>query len=563
MPLQHFLWNDPRPIPDFVTKNLECYSEPFQSILFQRGITTSEDAINFLLPKEQDWHSAIQLRQIGTACQIISDAVENQDLITVYGDYDADGITSTALLTLTLRKIGGKVIPYLPNRFSSGYGLNIQAINELHNLGVKLLITADNGIRSDIEISHAKSLGMSVVVTDHHEPGNYLPDADALINPKLPDDNYPNKQLAGVGVIYKLVCALQDLYPIINPHDYLDLVAIGTVADVVPLTGENRYLVRQGLTVLNKLQRQGLVSLIGAANLNNRKITSADISFQIAPRINSSGRLEVDRPDIPLKLLLSSKPGESGSLSQELEIHNTRRKLLSRDLQIRINSEILKLAPTTSLIMSFDKNNHLGVAGIAAGYLARKYYSPVIVGQIGCEETIASCRSIPEFNMISALNQCKDMFIRYGGHKMAAGFTIHNQKLAELRKRLESITMDRLSGLDLHPKLDIDAEISLNSINNSLYKELEKLEPTGSRNRQALFLTRNLIATNKSRVGKNLDHMKLTVSDGNNHFDAIGFGFGETSETMAEEFDLVYALTINNYRGKRSFQLQIHDLRKS
>ncbi len=563
MPLQHFLWNDPRPIPDSVAENLEIYSEPFRSILFQRGITTSEGAINFLLPKEQDWHSAIQLRQIDTACQIISAAVENQDLITVYGDYDADGITSTALLTLILRKIGGNVIPFLPNRFSSGYGLNIQKINELHNLGVKLLITADNGIRSNAEVSHAKSLGISVIITDHHEPGNHIPDADALINPKLPDDNYPNKHLAGVGVIYKLVCALQDIYPIINPQDYLDLVAIGTVADVVPLTGENRYLVRQGLTVLNRLQRQGLVSLIGVANLNNRKITSTDISFQIAPRINSSGRLEVDQADIPLKLLLSSSPGESGSLAQELEVHNTRRKVLSRNLQNRINSEILKLVPTPSIIMSFEKNNHLGVAGIAAGYLARKYYSPVIVGHMGSELTIASCRSIPEFNIISALDQCKDLFIRHGGHKMAAGFTIQNQKLTKLKRRLLSITKDHLSGLDLHPKLDIDAEISLDSIDNSLYKELEKLEPAGSHNKQALFLTRNLTVKNKSIVGKNSDHLKLTVSDGDYNFDAIGFGLGHISDIMAEKFDLVYVLTINNYQGKNSFQLQIQDLRST
>ncbi len=563
MPLQHFQWKMPRLIPDFVANNLDIYSEPFQSILFQRGITTAEDAINFLLPKKQDWHSAIKLRQINTACQLISEAVENQDLITVYGDYDADGITSTALLTLTLRTIGGNVIPYLPNRFSSGYGLNIQAINKLHDLGVKLLITADNGTRSGTEILHAKSLGIAVIVTDHHEPGNHLPAADALINPKLPDDNYPNKQLAGVGVIYKLICALQVLYPKINPQDYLDLVAIGTVADMVPLTGENRYLVRQGLTVLNRLQRQGIVSLIGVANLNNRKITSADISFQIAPRINSSGRLEIDQADIPLKLLLSSNTRESGTIAQDLEIHNTQRKTLSRDLQNRIDSEILKLVPSSSMIISFDKNNHLGVAGIAAGYLARKYYSPVIVGQIGSEVTTASCRSIPEFNMISALDQCKDMFVRYGGHKMAAGFTIHNKNIFKLTSQLETIASDQLSGLDLHPSLDIDAEISLTSINISLFKELEKLEPTGAQNRQALFLTRNLFAKNKSRVGKNSDHLKFTVSDGNNYFDAIGFGMGDISETMSEEFDLVYALTINNYRGKKSFQLHIQDIKPS
>ncbi len=335
-----------------------------------------------------------------------------------------------------------------------------------------------------------KILELKVIVTDHHEPDLELPSADALINPKLPDDNYPNKHLAGVGVIYKLICALQEYYPIIDPKEYLDLVAIGTIADVVPLTGENRYLVRQGLARLNKFQRQGIVSLIGAANLVDRKIISSDISFQIAPRINSSGRLDVGQSDLPLKLLLSSDPRECGSLAQELEIHNTKRKILSSNLQERIESAILDPEAVPLIISSFDKNNHLGVAGIAAGYLARKYYTPVIIGQKGNEITTASCRSIPEFNLIHALTECKDLFIRYGGHRMAAGFTIQNGNLGALVSRLESIVQKDLSGLELRPQLKLDAEIKLSQVNEPLFKELEKLEPTGAQNKQALFLTR-------------------------------------------------------------------------
>ena len=561
MPLQHFAWNEPQKVPAAVAENLEIYSEPFQSILFRRGITTADEAINFLMPKKLDWYSAIQLRQVDTACRLILEAVNNNDAIAIYGDYDADGITSTAILTMVLKIIGAKVIPYLPNRFTSGYGLNLQIIDELASQRIKLLITADNGIRSDLEITRAKSLGIKVIVTDHHEPDDNLPPADALINPKLPDDNYPNKQLAGVGVIYKLVCALQEYFPIINPQDYLDLVAIGTIADVVPLTGENRYLVRQGLLILNKFQRQGIVSLIGAANLNNRKITSSDISFQIAPRINSTGRLDVDPADIPLKLLLSSDPRESGSLAQELEIHNTRRKNISQKLQKCIEAEIVSSGPRPLIITSFKENNHLGVAGIAAGHLARKYYSPVIIGQVGNQVTTASCRSIPEFNMIDALTKCKDLFIRFGGHKMAAGFTIQNEEIANLIGRLELIGQEVLSGMELRPRIDIDAEISLDQVNITLFKELEKLEPTGSQNKQALFITRNLFAKSKYKVGKDAAHLKLTVSDGHNYIDAIGFGMGDISESLIGNFDLVYALTVNNYQGNKSYQLQIQDIR--
>jgi single-stranded-DNA-specific exonuclease len=561
MPLQQYDWNMPKPIPENIKFNLQDYSDAFQSILYQRGITTAQDAINFLFPNKKAWYSDHYLRQLETACHLIKQAVENKELIAVYGDYDADGITGTALLVLALQRISGQVIPFLPNRFDSGYGLNTQAISELYQKGVKLLITVDNGIRSISEISYANSLGMTVIVTDHHDPDGEVPNAAALINPKMPDETYPNKNLAGVGVTYKLICGLSSYFPDIKPEDYLDLVAIGTVADVVPILGENRYLVRRGLSIINTFQRQGIVSLLGAANLTQNKITSNDISFQIAPRLNAAGRLDVDSSDAPLRLLLSSDPAICGTLAQELEIHNTQRKIISQKLQERILSEISPTGLTSPILFSFNENNHLGVAGIAAGFFTRKYYLPAVIGQIGDDFTTASCRSIPEFNIIDALDQCRGLFERYGGHALAAGFTIKNSNLPALQEHLGSLAEEILSSRELLPVLNIDAEINFDQVADILYKELEKLEPTGSQNHQALFLTRNLSATKLFRVGKSSEHLKLSVSDGKYQIAAIGFGMGEIFEQIPEKFDLVYHLTVNPYQGKNEFQLQITDIK--
>lgn len=562
MPQISYIWNKPLPIPASVAKQLDAYTHPFASILYQRGIKTSSDALQFLLPAKQDWSANLQLRQIDSAASILAEAVNNKHKIAVFGDYDADGITSSAILTLALEKISARVIPVLPNRFLTGYGLNKQTVKDLNLQAVQLIVTVDNGIKSHTEIEYANSLGMQVIVTDHHSPGADLPPASAVVNPKSPDDPYPNKNLAGVGVVYKLICALNVIFPQINPADYLDLVAIGTLADVVPLLGENRYLVRQGLASINRFQRQGLVSLLGAANLTGQKITSSDISYQIAPRLNSTGRLNVDPADAPLKLLIGNDPALTGKLAQEIDDHNTQRKILSQELQTIVERE-LNQESLPAAIISFNKKHHQGVAGISAGYLSRKYYLPAVVGQIGESFTTASCRSIPEFNLIGALDQCSSLFIRYGGHAQAAGFTISNSRLPEFIVQFEDLARQSLIYLDLQPSLNIDAEINLDQITSGLYKELELLEPTGSQNPQALFVTRNLFARQKRTVGVNSQHLKITVSDGNFSYEAIGFNQGERLESFPEVFDLAYHLTVNNYGAQKSFQLQIEDLKPS
>jgi single-stranded-DNA-specific exonuclease len=541
MTLPLYYWIKPKPIPNDVNRELAVFSPVFRSVLYQRDFYTEKDAQTFLLPKEPDWYSTQQLLHTDYACKLIQDSIQNREFIAIFGDYDADGITSTVLLSLALLKITDKVIPYIPDRLTEGYGLNKPALSSFFNQGVRLVITVDNGIRSVEEVEYANSLGMKVIITDHHTPEKRLPPAAVILNPKLPSDPYPDKNLAGVGVAYKLISALSDLFPEINPADYLDLVAIGSIADIVPLVGENRYLVRKGLSYLNPSRRQGISSLLGAANLISSKIRASDVSFQIGPRLNASGRL--------------------GKLAQILENHNYKRKKLSRELERQAEILVSVDDPLPFILIAIDPDFHLGVAGIAAGSLTRKYYLPSIVGNAGPELTTASCRSIPEFNIISALDQCKDLLLRYGGHSLAAGFTIPNDKLIILTKRLRVLAEKQLAGLDIHPSISIDAEVSLDQLNSELYSELEKLEPTGCQNQEAVFLTENLAASQIKAIGQDKMHLKMKVTDGNYSLDAIGFGLGYLAELMPSRFYAVYKFDLNEFRGNKTFQLKLLDIK--
>lgn len=559
MTLPLFAWIEPSPIPNDINSELASFSSAFRSVLYQRDLCTEEDALTFLLPKEPDWYFTQQLLHIENACKLIQCSIQNREPIAIFGDYDADGITSTAMLSLALLKITDKVFPYIPDRLTEGYGLNKPALSSFFDQGVRLVITVDNGIRSAEEVEYANSLGMKVIVTDHHTPEDHLPPASVILNPKLPTDPYPDKNLAGVGVTYKLISALSNQFPEIIPADYLDLVAIGSIADVVPLVGENRYLVRKGLAALNPSRRQGISSLLGAANLSSKKIRSSDISFQIGPRLNSSGRL--GSAATPLDLLLSSNPAKCGKLAQVLENHNYKRKKLSKELELQVEILVTMDDPLPYILIAIDPEFHLGVAGIAAGSLTRKYYLPSIVGNIGPELTTASCRSIPEFNIISALDQCKDLLLRYGGHSLAAGFTISNDNITDLTKRLIDLAEKQLAGLDIQPSISIDAVVSLDQLNSELYSELNKLEPTGCQNQEAIFLTKNLSASQIKVIGQDKTHLKMKVSDGNYSLDSIGFGLGYLAELIPPRFDAVYKFDLNEFRGIKTFQLKILDFK--
>ncbi len=561
MILPRFNWIMPVSVPEDIDTEVSSYSSAFRSVLYQRDLCTDERVLSFLLPKKPSWYSSQQLLNIDKACLIIQSAIQNNENIVIYGDYDADGITSAAMLILALSKVSTKLTSYIPNRLIEGYGLNKSALLTLAENGANLVITVDNGIRSVDEIKYANSLGLKVIITDHHTPEKTLPPAEAIINPKLPGDTYPDKNLAGAGVTFKLITALSRIYPVINPLDYLDLVAIGSVADVVPLIGENRYLVRKGLALLNQSQRQSIFSLLGVSSLTPGKVRSSDISFQIAPRINSPGRL--GSADISLNLLISQDPQICGDLSQVLDNRNFQRKKASQELESMAEKIATKEESLPFVLIALDPNFHLGVVGIAAGALAKKYHIPSIVGNMGPEFTTASCRSIPEFNLISALDQCKDLFVRYGGHSQAAGFTIANENLPELQKRLTSLAEEQLENIDLRSSISIDAIVSLDQLNAGFYSELEKLEPTGSHNPAPTFLSTKLNASQVQVVGQDGAHLKMKITDGRYTLDAIGFGLGFLSDFIPPQFDAVYKFNLNEFRGNITYQMLISDLKSS
>ncbi len=558
---QRFKWNLPDQGPPPESTLLEAYPKILRDILFQRNITSEQEAIDYLLPKNLEWYSSVEVLHTEKSSQLIVNAIETGERIAIYGDYDADGLTSTALLYLALNKYTDNLIPYIPHRFTEGYGLNKSAIQKLHQKDVSLIITVDNGISSIAEVEYANSLGMTVIITDHHSPKTELPPAAAIMNPKAIDDFYPFKKLAGVGVTYKLVASLSKYLPSIIPEDYLDLVAIGTIADIVPLIGENRYLAKQGLASINQFNRQSLVSLLGAANLIRNKIRSSDISYQIGPRLNAAGRL--GQADTALNLLLSSDPKVCGKLAQQLENDNFNRKKISRLMEERALEIIHTDQPRLLLISAFDKDFHSGVSGIVAGSLARKFNLPVIIGKVGDEYSVASCRSIPDFDLFNALNQCKDLFVRFGGHSQAAGFTIKNSNLFELNERLLNIASKKLSGVDLTPRIDIDAEVLLGQLDAGLIDILEKFEPTGAENQEVVFLGKELQGSRTKTVGQDNDHLKMVISDGIYSFDAIGFGMGDQMDLLPPKFDALFNFQLNEFRGKTSFQLNLLDLRKS
>jgi single-stranded-DNA-specific exonuclease len=560
MKLDNYRWRFPEPVPIEVQSRLDAFSLPFQSILFQRELNTTEKALQFLLPNQPSWSAQTELRHLDKACQVIEKAIRSDLPIGVFGDYDADGITATALLTLALREIHSSVIPSIPSRLEDGYGLNKNALDDYARLGVKLVITVDNGIRAFEEALYAEELGIDLIITDHHKPGSVLPKAVAVVDPKLPDDPYPNKHLAGVGVAYKLICSLAKHFQSLHPEDYLDLVAIGTIGDVVPLLGENRYLVKQGLKRLNTRPRQSLHSLIGAAGLSGNTISSSDISFQIAPRLNASGRLENEDNLIPLQLLLAMDTAECGSYAQILENHNHQRRSLSKDLQDFVDRKFNNLDSLPPILIALDDQVNLGVAGIAAGHLSRKYYLPAIVGRTDTTTTTASCRSIPEFDMISALENISDLFDQFGGHKLAAGFTLANENLSVFQDAITDLAGSQLNPADLHPVLDIDAVVTFADLDRGLFKEISKLEPTGEKNPQPIFVSKGLKVQKSSVVGSEKDHLKLTLKEGSYQFNAIGFGFGELLPDLPEKLDIAFHFTENNFRGRKEYQLQIIDL---
>jgi single-stranded-DNA-specific exonuclease len=492
-------------------------------------------------------------------------AIEHHEPIAIYGDYDVDGVTATALLVQTLRALDADVRGYIPNRFEEGYGLNKDALDALKADGVKLVITVDCGIRSPDEALHARTIGLDLVISDHHHPdGENLPPAFAVINPKQHGDVYPEKYLAGVGIAYKIAEALvqKSNGQAANLHliDLLDLVALGTVADLAPLVGENRYLVRKGLRQLRETKRQGLFSLANVAEIQLGKVTAGSIGFMLGPRLNASGRLESALAS--LELLTTTDFMRAGQLAQQLDVQNRQRQSLTKSTQEMAEQIAMSEDKEGFLLFAAHENFNPGVVGLAASRLTEMYYRPAIVASQGPEETRGSCRSIPEFHITDALDLCKDLLVRHGGHAAAAGFTVRNENLPEFVARLKQIAKDQLGGKDLRHSLSADMEVSLPQLSMEVLDHLEYLEPTGYGNPSAIFVSRDVKIKSSRGVGSEGKHLKVTFDDEcGGFFDAIGFRMGQMQPTLPARVDVLYHIELNEYNGRKSLQLNLKDIK--
>ena len=554
-------WLTASPITPGAFNALQGYPPVLQQILFNRGYGEREKARAYLEARQLPGTDPQNLTGIPAAVQRVLWARDKQESVAIYGDYDADGVTATALLQLYLQSFGIDARGYIPNRFDEGYGLNIEALDSLKSEGVSLVITVDCGIRSLKEARHAAEIGLDLIISDHHHVGSELPEAIAIVNPKQPGDTYPEKDLAGVGLAYKLAEALDAAQGGTEAvhQDYLDLVALGTIADLAPLVGENRFLVRQGLYQIRRPQRQGILSLIGVAGLKREAISATDIGFALGPRINAAGRL--DSAYDALELLTTQDVGRSAFLAQKLEFQNRERQQITRKIQEHAEETALSENPGALLLFAAHPDYNPGVVGLAASRLTDRFYRPAIVAFIDEEFTRASCRSISEFHITKALDQCADLLEYYGGHAAAAGFTIRNEHLPELKDRLQILANEHLSDVDLRPTLSADVEIPLSDLKPEILDYLEWLEPTGYGNRQPLFTSRDLLVNKSRTVGKDGSHLKMTVSDGHITFDAIAFRQGHWQAQMPTRVDLMYNFEVNEFRGQKTLQLNVKDLK--
>jgi single-stranded-DNA-specific exonuclease len=525
-------------------------------LLYNRGVTDPAGFETFIAGDERLAHDPLLLPDMDKAVTRISRALLGDELIAIFGDFDADGITGAALLVQGIGQLGGKVISYIPHRLEEGHGLNDSALERLRQRGATLVITVDCGITGVPEVEKGRQLGLDIVITDHHVPSDTIPEALAAIDPKLPGSSYPFVELAGVGVAVKL---LQALFRATGrdgeAEEYLDLVALGTVADMVPLTGENRYLTKRGLEVLNRSGRVGVQELVLSAGLEMGKLDAEDIAFSLGPRLNASGRL--DHAVTSYELLMTASRQEARALAAMLENGNSERQRLTAEAFEDAREKLAGEAGKLPLLMVRDSRYQPGVVGVVAGKLVDAFYRPAVVVHIDEETARGSARSIPDFDLVSALTECRDLLTRFGGHSQAAGFLMPGCDVEKLRKRLVEIAGQRLAAVDLRPALIIDAEIPLSALGGQTYKTISRLEPFGQANQAPTFLSKGVDVVSSRAVGADGDHLKLKLRGGNVVWDAIAFSLGH--RPLAPRIDIVYNLEVESWSGRELLRLNVLD----
>jgi len=527
-------------------------------LLAQRGVTTT-DAARRYLGRPGELTDARLMPNLEIAVDRLQLACERGEQVAVYGDYDVDGVTATALLTEGLTCLGARPIPYIPDRFTEGYGPNVRAVRQLADRGATLLVTADTGTSAVTEVAEANGLGMDVVVIDHHTIPEVLPEALAIVNPRLNDVAYGSEP-AAVGVAYKVIHDLHErLGRPYRADEHLGLVALGNVCDLAPMRAENRDLVRLGLGALRKTQRPGLIALCEVSGLNPETISAETIGWVLGPRINAAGRMEHART--ALELLLATTPDEARPLAKHLDDLNKARRDQTTEALEAARTSLSAADREAPVIILASAAISSGIVGLCAGRLVEEFARPAIVIELGPEEGRGSCRSIPEFDVTALLQRNADLFTRYGGHRAAAGFSIDSARVPEMKARLIADASERLDLATLSPTLEVHCELPLEAVDKQTLQWLELLGPWGVGNPQPAFLARNVPMASTRIVGAEGTHLQMTLKAGNATWRAISFGNAAHEVPAGERVDIVYTVREDNFRGGGALQLEVFDLR--
>ena len=530
-------------------------------ILVNKNLIKKEDIDLFLKPTRHDFHNPYLMPDMALAVDRIIKAINNKEKILIYGDYDVDGITSITVVKNFLLERGANVTQYIPNRLNEGYGLNKDAIKKISDDAVNLIITVDCGISGIEEVDYANSLGLEVIVTDHHEVGEVLPNAIAVVDAKRKDSTYPFRELAGVGVGFKLIQAIAQRLELEEKEylKYLDIVCIGTISDIVPLVDENRVIAKLGLKLVEVTKNVGLKALLEASGY--KKIDSFTVSFGLAPRINACGRMGKEKE--ALNLFLTQDENEAKKIALRLNEYNKERQDIEKRIYEDAVNNIEKSEKNKQVLVLGSEKWHHGVIGIVASKITDLYFKPSILICFEEDEGKGSGRSIPGFDLYESLTNCSENLEKFGGHSMAVGVTLKKENFEKFKEEFEKYAQNS-NICDIIPIIKIDEEITLEDINIKAVEELNMLEPFGEANKMPLFMYKNL-KIHSIRTLSEGKHIKLTLKDNNFYIDSIGFNLGHLAEEyqIGDKVDVVGSLEINRFNGRESVQINLKDLRKS
>lgn len=549
----------------------ECPS--IARLLVLRGMKTPEDVRDFFYPSLSQLPDPFLMRDMKKAVERLNQALGAKEKVMVYGDYDVDGTTAVALVYRYLRHFYSNVEYYIPTREDEGYGISVQGIDYAHSIGVKLIIVLDCGIKAVDEIAYAKSKGIDFIICDHHVPDDVLPDAAAILNPKLVDDKYPYKDLSGCGVGYKFMQGfaksngIDDMFDLENS---LDLLAVSIAADLVPLTGENRILTHYGIKRLNNNPCAGLRSIIRLCRLNKKEITISDIIFKIGPLINASGRMQSGQDSV--ELLVTRSSASAYEITKKIDKYNQSRKELDRNITEEANAIIENHKEdmgSKKPIVIYNHDWHRGIIGIVASRLAELYFRPSVVLTYSNDGLVTgSSRSVRGFDIYTAIKQNRDLLENFGGHTNAVGLTLKEENIPEFKRRLEDYVETHIETEQVTPSIDVDCELGFEEINDSFMKYMKLFNPFGPENQKPVFITKNCVDAGTSKlVGKKQEHIKLDAIDQNSGkmMNGIAFGMSEHFEAIKnkEPFDIIYTVEENHHRNTVSIQLLIKGIRMS